>query len=74
MKQEEKVFGGGSESFGKVWAIGDIVGVFLDLVDHTISKNFLQFYFHFLANMNNRFKISMAFTSSTNHSCSERNF
>ena len=36
--QEEKVFGGASESFGKQWGPGDIVGVFLDLVDHTISK------------------------------------
>lgn len=35
--QEEKVYAGGAESFGKQWAPGDIVGVFLDLVDHTIS-------------------------------------
>ncbi|KAG5681994.1 hypothetical protein PVAND_011393 [Polypedilum vanderplanki] len=34
---EEKIFGGGAESFGKQWGPGDIVGVFLDLVDHTIS-------------------------------------
>jgi ryanodine receptor 2 len=34
---EEKVFGGSGESFGKQWVPGDIVGVFLDLVDHTIS-------------------------------------
>jgi hypothetical protein len=32
------VSGGGAESFGKQWVPGDIVGVFLDLVDHTISK------------------------------------
>jgi ryanodine receptor 2 len=38
--QEEKVYGGGAESFGKVWGPGDVVGVFLDLVDHTISKEF----------------------------------
>lgn len=31
--------GGAAESFGKQWGPGDIVGVFLDLVDHTISKN-----------------------------------
>lgn len=36
--QEEKVFGGVSESFGKQCGPGDIVGVFLDLADHTISK------------------------------------
>lgn len=36
--QEEKVYGGSSESFGKQWVPGDVVGVFLDLVDHTISK------------------------------------
>jgi len=36
--QEEKISGGGAESFGKQWVPGDIVGVFLDLVDHTISK------------------------------------
>uniref|UniRef100_A0A182IRU9 Uncharacterized protein n=1 Tax=Anopheles atroparvus TaxID=41427 RepID=A0A182IRU9_ANOAO len=34
---EEKVSGGATESFGKQWVPGDIVGVFLDLVDHTIS-------------------------------------
>lgn len=38
--QEEKWSGGAAESFGKVWGPGDIVGVFLDLVDHTISKDF----------------------------------
>lgn len=36
--QEEKVYGGTAESFGKQWTVGDVVGVFLDLVDHTISK------------------------------------
>lgn len=36
--QEEKVSGGATESFGKQWGPGDVVGVFLDLVDHTISK------------------------------------
>uniref|UniRef100_A0A182QKY2 Ryanodine receptor 3, brain n=1 Tax=Anopheles farauti TaxID=69004 RepID=A0A182QKY2_9DIPT len=35
--REEKVSGGATESFGKQWVPGDIVGVFLDLVDHTIS-------------------------------------
>ena len=35
--QEEK-YSGGSESYGKQWDIGDVVGVFLDLIDHTISK------------------------------------
>lgn len=34
------MFGGAAESFGKQWVPGDIVGVFLDLVDHTISKKF----------------------------------
>lgn len=34
--------GGATESFGKQWVPGDIVGVFLDLVDHTISKSSLQ--------------------------------
>ncbi|KRG04792.1 uncharacterized protein Dmoj_GI18926, isoform L [Drosophila mojavensis] len=34
---EEKVYGGNSESFGKQCGPGDIVGVFLDLADHTIS-------------------------------------
>ena len=29
---------GASESYGRQWAVGDCVGVFLDLVDHTISK------------------------------------
>jgi ryanodine receptor 2 len=38
INQEEKLFGGSAESFGKQWGPGDIVGVFLDLVDHTISK------------------------------------
>lgn len=37
--QEEKVYAGSAESFGKQWVPGDVVGVFLDLVDHTISKN-----------------------------------
>lgn len=36
--QEEKVYAGSTESFGKQWGPGDVVGVFLDLVDHTISK------------------------------------
>jgi hypothetical protein len=40
------VFGGGSESFGKQLVPGDIVGVFLDLVDHTISKDFSLTIFH----------------------------
>uniref|UniRef100_A0A336KLC6 CSON012070 protein n=1 Tax=Culicoides sonorensis TaxID=179676 RepID=A0A336KLC6_CULSO len=34
---EEKVYGGSGETFGKQWGPGDVVGVFLDLVDHTIS-------------------------------------
>lgn len=37
--QEEKVYAGATESFGKQWGPGDVVGVFLDLVDHTISKS-----------------------------------
>ncbi|XP_036227358.2 ryanodine receptor isoform X17 [Bactrocera oleae] len=34
---EEKIAGGTCESFGKQCGHGDIVGVFLDLADHTIS-------------------------------------
>ncbi|XP_038217173.1 ryanodine receptor isoform X36 [Zerene cesonia] len=34
---EEKVYSGSMESFGKQWAVGDVVGVFLDLIDKTIS-------------------------------------
>ncbi len=35
---EEKVHQGMVETYGKVWHVGDIVGVFLDTVDHTISE------------------------------------
>ncbi|GBP39010.1 Ryanodine receptor [Eumeta japonica] len=35
--KEEKVYSGNYESFGKQWAVGDVVGVFLDLIDRTIS-------------------------------------
>ncbi|BES99791.1 ryanodine receptor [Nesidiocoris tenuis] len=34
---EEKWSSGAPESFGRQWTIGDVVGVFLDLIDHTIS-------------------------------------
>ncbi|KAH9635656.1 hypothetical protein HF086_001447 [Spodoptera exigua] len=34
---EEKVYSGSTESFGKQWSVGDVVGVFLDLIDKTIS-------------------------------------
>nr|CAD7424343.1 unnamed protein product [Timema monikensis] len=34
---EEKVYCGSAESFGKQWQVGDVVGVFLDLIDRTIS-------------------------------------
>ncbi|KAK6622641.1 hypothetical protein RUM43_008483 [Polyplax serrata] len=34
---EEKVYCGTGESFGKQWQVGDVVGVFLDLLDRTIS-------------------------------------
>ncbi|XP_071050495.1 ryanodine receptor isoform X2 [Onthophagus taurus] len=34
---EEKVYCNTAESFGKQWQVGDVVGVFLDLIDHTIS-------------------------------------
>jgi len=27
-----------AESFGRQWQVGDVVGVFLDLIDRTISK------------------------------------
>lgn len=36
--KEEKVYSGTAESFGKQWQVGDVVGVFLDLIDRTISK------------------------------------
>ncbi|KAG5899237.1 hypothetical protein JTB14_035422 [Gonioctena quinquepunctata] len=34
---EEKVYTNSAESFGKQWQVGDVVGVFLDLIDRTIS-------------------------------------
>ena len=34
---EEKLHMGMVETYGKRWHVGDIVGIFLDLVDHTIS-------------------------------------
>ncbi|KAE9543520.1 hypothetical protein AGLY_002320 [Aphis glycines] len=34
---EEKIYMGTAESFGRQWQVGDVVGVFLDLMDHTIS-------------------------------------
>ncbi|KAL6426510.1 hypothetical protein ACFW04_009145 [Cataglyphis niger] len=34
---EEKVYSGTAETFGKQWQVGDVVGVFLDLIDRTIS-------------------------------------
>lgn len=34
---EEKIHSGGCDTYGKRWAVGDIVGVFLDVTDHTIS-------------------------------------
>lgn len=33
------MYSNSAESFGKQWQVGDVVGVFLDLIDHTISKN-----------------------------------
>lgn len=36
--KEEKVYSGTAETFGKTWQVGDVVGVFLDLIDRTISK------------------------------------
>ena len=35
---EEKINAGISESYGKKWAVGDIVGVFLDTNDRTIGE------------------------------------
>jgi hypothetical protein len=32
------MYSGTAESFGKQWQVGDVVGVFLDLIDRTISK------------------------------------
>lgn len=40
------MFAGSTESFGKQWVPGDVVGVFLDLVDHNISKIGLSIVFH----------------------------
>jgi ryanodine receptor 2 len=37
--KEEKLYSGSAESFGKQWQVGDVVGVFLDLIDRTISKS-----------------------------------
>ncbi|XP_035704010.1 ryanodine receptor isoform X5 [Folsomia candida] len=34
---EEKLYGGGSENFGKQFRESDVIGVFLDLIDKTIS-------------------------------------
>lgn len=36
------MYAGSTESFGKQWVPGDVVGGFLDLVDHTISKLIFQ--------------------------------
>lgn len=36
------MYSGNADSFGKQWQVGDIVGVFLDLIDHTISKKPLK--------------------------------
>lgn len=41
--KEEKVYSGTAENFGKQWQIGDVVGVFLDLIDRTISKTDCSF-------------------------------
>ena len=35
---EEKIFGGLRETYGKKWAVGDIIGVFLDTNDKTIGE------------------------------------
>ena len=35
---EEKLHGGYCDSYGKRWQPGDVVGVFLDIPNHTISK------------------------------------
>ena len=35
---EEKIFAGLRETYGKKWAVGDTVGVFLDTNDKTIGK------------------------------------
>ncbi|KAK7790957.1 hypothetical protein R5R35_007854 [Gryllus longicercus] len=34
---EEKVFAGAADTFGRHWQVGDVVGAFLDLADRTIS-------------------------------------
>lgn len=41
--KEEKVYSGIAETFGRQWQVGDVVGVFLDLLDHTISKYLMLF-------------------------------
>lgn len=48
-QQEEKVYSNTAESFGKQWQVGDVVGVFLDLIDHTISKDFDLAFFTYVA-------------------------
>ena len=37
-RSEEKIFGGLRETYGKKWAVGDIIGVFLDTNDKTIGE------------------------------------
>lgn len=36
--KEEKIYMGSTESYGKQWVEGDVIGVLLDLIDKTISK------------------------------------
>ena len=36
---EERSHGGGYDMFGKKWSVGDIIGVFLDANEHTISES-----------------------------------
>lgn len=35
---EEKIHAGSVENYGKLWNVGNVIGVFLDLVDKTISE------------------------------------
>ena len=39
---EEKTHGGVSDSYGKKWQVGDVVGVFLDINDKTIGNISIQ--------------------------------
>ena len=45
---EDKIHSAIAETYGKVWHPGDILGVFLDLTDRTISKLLIKVFIIFL--------------------------